>query len=218
MLLNSIKPDILKELHRFHLTLDHLYVLLCYKVEACHLAVFFPDIETQLERKGFSSSSQGSRVLTEKGRLLIEELSNPNFTYIEKSDLKTKFKKIKNTLDERFFEWWKKYPTGDEWEQNGKKFSGTRSFKVKQEDCQVKYLQVINSIPHSDMILAIDYELHLKKKQSLNTGINKLCFMQNTLTYLNQASYLGYIEMAKKANWKKEDIVDQSFANNTMSI
>ena len=37
-----------------------------------------------------------------------------------------------------------------------------------------------------------------KKENSLKTGVNKMTFMQNSLTYLNQSTFEPYIELIKE--------------------
>ena len=48
------------------------------------------------------------------------------------------------------------------------------------------------------MVKALEYEITQKKEESLKKGENKLNFMQNSLTYLNQRTFEPYIELLKE--------------------
>ena len=39
-----------------------------------------------------------------------------------------------------------------------------------------------------------------KKDNSVKTGVNKMTFMQNSLTYLNQRTFEPFIELIKEGN------------------
>ena len=43
--------------------------------------------------------------------------------------------------------------------------------------------------------------------QSIKTGQNKLSFMQNSMTYLNQFTYESFIELVRKGNKVKEEVI-----------
>jgi len=50
------------------------------------------------------------------------------------------------------------------------------------------------------MVEALKYDVMSKKEASIKEGTNKLKYMQNSLTYLNQRSFEGFIELIKKGN------------------
>jgi hypothetical protein len=48
------------------------------------------------------------------------------------------------------------------------------------------------------MIAALEYEVLQKKENSVKVKTNKLTYMQNSLTYLNQRSFEPFIELVKE--------------------
>ena len=51
-----------------------------------------------------------------------------------------------------------------------------------------------------DLLEAIKYEVLQKKENSVKTGVNKMTFMQNSLTYLNQRTFEPFIELIKEGH------------------
>jgi hypothetical protein len=50
----------------------------------------------------------------------------------------------------------------------------------------------------ADLIAALKFDVEQKKENSVKLGTNKLTYMQNSLTYLNQRSYEPFIELIKE--------------------
>ena len=48
------------------------------------------------------------------------------------------------------------------------------------------------------MIAALEYEVLQKKENSVKTKTNRLTFMQNSLTYLNQRTFEPFIELIRE--------------------
>ncbi len=57
-----------------------------------------------------------------------------------------------------------------------------------------------------ELIEALKYDVVQKKEASFKTGNNKLSYMQNSLTYLNQRSFEPFIELIKKGI--RDDAID----------
>jgi hypothetical protein len=112
---------------------------------------------------------------------------------------KEKLAKVKAHADD-FERWWKAYPGTDTFEYNGHKFPGTRAFRAKKEDCQTKFNSILNEGNYTadDMIAAIEFDVLQKKENSFKTKTNRLTFLQNTLTYLNQRTFEPFIELIKE--------------------
>jgi hypothetical protein len=49
-----------------------------------------------------------------------------------------------------------------------------------------------------DLVKALEFDVLQKKENSLKTGTNKLTYMQNSLTYLNQRSFEPFIELIRQ--------------------
>lgn len=96
-----------------------------------------------------------------------------------------------------FDEWWNTYPSTDTFEHRGKKFEGSRGLRVARDDCRVKFSKIMLEGEYSKdcLIGALKLDVHQKKEKSYQTNTNKLSYMQNSLTYLNQRSFEPFIEL-----------------------
>ena len=54
------------------------------------------------------------------------------------------------------------------------------------------------------MIEALNFDVLQKKENSVKTGTNRLSFMQNSFTYLNQRSFEPFIELIKEGGKVEE--------------
>lgn len=112
----------------------------------------------------------------------------------------------KKKTDSDFDKWWTKYPGTDTFSYKGESFTGTRGMRVKKEDCRVKFDNILSEGEYTaqDLIAALEYEILQKKENSLKTKVNRLTFMQNSLTYLNQRSFEPFIELIREGKVIKE--------------
>jgi hypothetical protein len=112
----------------------------------------------------------------------------------------------KKKTDTDFDKWWNKYPGTDTFSYKGESFTGTRGMRVKKEDCKVKFNNILSEGEYTaqDLIAALEYEILQKKENSLKTKVNRLTFMQNSLTYLNQRSFEPFIELIREGKTIKE--------------
>ena len=96
-----------------------------------------------------------------------------------------------------FEEWWKIYPGTDSFEYKGKKFTGTRAIRKGKDECRLKFDKIIleGEYTAAQLIAALNFEILQKKESSLQTSSNRMTFMQNSVTYLNQRAYEPYIEL-----------------------
>lgn len=217
MFLNSIKSDMIFELEKIHLNLSHFYAL-----EKSYNQIFFKvpeNIVSLLVRKNFMLEDGK---LTEEGKKLYELLSDPDFSS-SSVNIKKEIKKVKAEYDARFLEWWTSYPASDAFTKNNMFFPGTRSFRVNKDSCQKKYIDILNGgdTTHEEMVKVIKYIVYLKQKETYNPSDNKMRFIQNTETFLNQGSFYGYIEMMKadkKWNEYKQEDNSNNIANSTLRL
>lgn len=150
------------------------------KLEALHQGII---------RKGLLTENN---LLTLSGKNVLNFLS-------EEATPETKLQK-KVSIDEDEFElWWKAYPGTDTFTHKDKKFSGTRSLRVRKDECKVKLFKILDEGEHkiTDIIAALEYEVLQKKENSVKSGSNKMTFMQNSLTWLNQRTFEPFIELIK---------------------
>jgi hypothetical protein len=112
----------------------------------------------------------------------------------------------KKKTDTDFDTWWNMYPGTDTFTYKSQSFTGTRGMRVKKEDCKVKFNNVLSEGEYTagELIAALQYEVLQKKENSLKTKVNRLTFMQNSLTYLNQRSFEPFIELIREGKTIKE--------------
>ena len=113
-----------------------------------------------------------------------------------KTEGEVKIVKKKASVDE-FETWWKTFPGTDTFTHKGRKFTGSRSLRQNKEDCKIKFNKILLEGDYTAKQLtdALQYDVDQKKDASIKQGTNKLTFMQNSLTYLNQRSYEPFIEL-----------------------
>jgi len=186
----NVTPEQFEELIKRSYNLDILYLLKLideqYDVSPlCKDSMRIAAIYQSLIRKGLITETDDK--LTTLGRDLLEFL-----------DAKCSGKLIRRrpaTTD--FEEWWKLYPGTDSFEYKGKKFTGTRAIRKGKDECRLKFDKIILEGEYTavQLIAALKYEILQKKESSLQTSSNRMTFMQNSVTYLNQRAYEAYIEL-----------------------
>lgn len=143
-------------------------------------------LSQSIHRKGLITAEYK---ITETGTKLLEYL---------KAKTRQKFVKPKISAQE-FDDWWDAYPGTDSFEYLGIKFQGSRSLRSGKEDCRIKFNVILSEKEYTaqELIEAMQHDVHLKKEASYKEKKNKLSFMQNSLTYLNQRSYEPFIELIR---------------------
>jgi UDP-3-O-[3-hydroxymyristoyl] glucosamine N-acyltransferase len=56
-----------------------------------------------------------------------------------------------------------------------------------------------------EIVEALQLEIHQKKEDSVKTGQNKLKYQQNSLTYLNQQSYIPFVDLIRAGHKVKTE-------------
>ncbi len=119
--------------------------------------------------------------IREKGKVLIEEF---NEKPIKEQPLQQIKEENKITNKDKFEEFWSLFPNSDE---HGI-FKKTRLLKAGKENCRRKYTEYLTrGDNHDDIIKALKYEIKLRR--DVNNGQNKLTYMKNSLTWLNQREF-----------------------------
>ena len=137
-----------------------------------------------LLRKGFITEQEK---LTTTGKELLVDLE---------SRVSKKLLKKKETSSE-FDEWWKTFPGTDNFVHKGVSFNGCRALRSSKEDCRIKFDKILleGEYTGKQLIEALKTDVNLKKETSYKTKTNKLSYLQNSLTYLNQRSFEAFITM-----------------------
>jgi hypothetical protein len=113
-------------------------------------------------------------------------------------DSKDRKRIVKPKVESTEFDlWWEAYPRTDTFEYRGKSFTGSRSFRVDKANCRTKFNKIMLEGEYSvrQMVDALNLEVFQKKEKSFKEGSNKMAYMQNSLTYLNQRTFEGFIEL-----------------------
>jgi len=134
--------------------------------------------------------------LTLEGKSLIDFLSTPIDTKIDK----------KRPSSDDFELWWKAYPGTDTFTHHGKSFKGTRAMRVKKDECKIKFNKILGEGEYTanDLIQALELEVNQKKDSSVKSASNRMTFMQNSLTYLNQRTFEVFIELIREGHIAEE--------------
>jgi hypothetical protein len=135
-------------------------------------------------------------LITDDGKVTLVGRELMSFAS-ESSPEATKVKK--RIVVSGFDEWWKAYPGTDTFSHKEKTFNGTRSLRTKKDDCKAKFNKILEEGEYTaqELIDALKFEVEQKKENSVKEKTNKLKFMQNSLTYLNQRTFEPFIELIK---------------------
>lgn len=182
-----------EELHNKGYTLDMLYILETLTSEPGLdelSSIKLQNIHQSLVRKG---------LLTEKNKLSVTGKDVLDFFYSD--DEKISYSLKKNVTD-WFEQWWKTYPGTDNFIHKGVTFNGSRSLRVKKDDCKAKLKKILDEGEYNinELVEALKYEIFQKKENSVKTKTNKMSFMQNSLTYLNQRTFEPFIELIREGH------------------
>ena len=176
-------------------SLDHIFLLKMIHEQLDLLPLMTESVKItalvqSLVRKGLITEA-GDKLTTMGTELLVF------------MDTKDPGKIVKKKVDISIFEeWWKAFPGTDTFSYKGKTFSGSRSMRVSKDDCRIKFDKILleGEYTAQDLIDALKFDVLQKKEASVYQGKNKLTYMQNSLTYLNQRSYEPFIELIKEGS------------------
>lgn len=189
----KITPYHFEELIKKSYSLDVIYLLKLveqqYDIQPlCEGSMKISALYQTLIRKGLISETDEK--ITIQGKELLK--------FIETQEA-TKIVKRKPATSE-FEEWWKAYPGTDTFTHKGKKFSGARSLRQNKDECRIKFDKILLEGEYTavQLIEALNFDVLQKKENSVKTMTNRLTYMQNSLTYLNQRSYEPFIELIKE--------------------
>jgi len=176
-------------------SLDHIFLLKMIHEQLDLLPLMTESVKItalvqSLVRKGLITEA-GDKLTTMGTELLVF------------MDTKDPGKIVKKKVDISIFEeWWKAFPGTDTFSYKGKTFSGSRSMRVSKDDCRIKFDKILleGEYTAQDLIDALKLDVQQKKDASVEQNKNKLTYMQNSLTYLNQRSYEPFIELIKEGS------------------
>lgn len=171
-------------------TLDIVYILLLAENDVdvrklCGESVKLKTLFQTVVRKG---------LITDEGKLTLS--GKAVIAYLDEANEDDKLVKLKMKT-EGFDKWWKSYPGTDNFTHNGRTFKGSRTLRQNKEECRLKFNKIIEEGEYTEeqLISALEYDVLQKKTASAKNNTNKLTFMQNSLTYLNQRTFEPIIEL-----------------------
>lgn len=147
----------------------------------------FSALYQSIVRKGLITAENN---LTLEGKNIIEFLDKEDNILV----------KVKANVND-FDKWWKAYPATDTFICKNRKFPGTRALRTKKDDCKNKLNKILLEGDYTidQLIKALEIEVQQKVENSYKTGQNKLSYMQNSLTYLNQRTFEPFIGLIGEA-------------------
>lgn len=155
-----------------------------------------------LTRKGLISDEKNLTLLGHEVLAFLDKKKSPDSKLARKKDITNEFKL-----------WWKSYPGTDTFSYKGKSFKGTRSMRVKEADCKIALYKILEEGEYTidQLIAALKFETEQKMQNSVKENSNKLKYMQNSLTYLNQRTFEPYIELlGQNIEFNQESVVDST--------
>jgi len=188
----NVTPSHFEQLLKQSYSLDHIFLL---KLVEANIdiqpltdgSMKIAGLYQSLVRKGLVSDV--TQEITQIGRELL--------TFAD-SEVKQPMKKLKQKSSD-FDAWWNAFPSTDNFEHNGKKFSGSRGLKRNREECRIKFNKILAEGDYTadDIVNATLLDVFLKKQASVKNGDNRMSFIQNSFTYISQRSFEPFLEMIK---------------------
>lgn len=182
-----------KDLQEAGLDMNTLFILECFS-EGTDITKHIQSSKIEAWKQNLIRNDYISDgfILTKKGTEVLSSLKRGR---LPAQEAKIKEQEAKSAFDI----WWAAYPPTDNFIHEGKRFSGSRGFRVKKDECKKKFLKIVESGEHTaeEMVEALKVEVSMKKEASIRDGANKLSYMNNSLTYLNQCVYENFIDIAK---------------------
>ena len=188
----KLTPSHFEQLIKQSYSLDHIYLLKLIEASVDIQSMVdgsmkIAGLYQSLVRKGLVSD------VTQEITLLGREL----LTFADTEEKKQIVKMKPLTSD--FDMWWNAFPSTDNFEHRGRKFTGSRGLKRSRDDCRIKFNKILAEGEYTAKLItdATALDVFLKKEASFKNNENRLSYLQNSLTYLVQRSFEPFIEMVQ---------------------
>jgi hypothetical protein len=189
-----ISPQKFEELIKKSYNLDIIYLLKLIEnqydvVPLYENSMRLTAIYQSLIRKGLITKDEEKLTTVGKDLLLFVDESTTEKKFVKKKPKSTYFE-----------EWWKEYPSTDTFKYKGKSFKGTRAIRKDKNSCKVKFDVILleGEYTAEQLIKALKFEVMQKVTMSVKSGQNRITYMQNSLTYLNQRTYEAFMEIMEE--------------------
>jgi len=99
-----------------------------------------------------------------------------------------------------FDEWWEAFPASDHFEYKGRIFTGSRTMRVKKEDCKLKFNAILNEgkFTARQIIDATKFLVTLKKENSFKKKSNELSYLNNSYKFINESLFAPFVDIMKQ--------------------
>lgn len=188
----KLTPSHFEQLIKQSYSLDHIYLLKLVEASVDIQSMIdgsmkIAGLYQSLVRKGLVSD------VTQEITLLGREL----LTFADTEE-KKQIVKMKPLVSD-FENWWNAFPSTDNFEHRGRKFTGSRGLKRSRDDCRIKFNKILAEGEYTAQLItdATMLDVFLKKEASFKNNENRLSYLQNSLTYLVQRSFEPFIEMVQ---------------------
>lgn len=187
----DINESQIKALSKVGMSISHFWLLhLLYNSE---VVVRIPQIRERklLEDRGLIDKKS----ILLAGKVFYEQIVD---TQLELSPEGKK--KVDEVVDNGFVEVWSIYPSSANFTYRGMQFRSDRALKGNKKVCEMLYNAAIASgeITKDKLIAAIKYQVEEAKKQSFETGQNRLQFLPGFEPYLRQAKYCAFLDVVEE--------------------
>jgi hypothetical protein len=166
------------------------------------------------EKRDISSLLQSAKINNLYATLKRKELITENedkITTLGQDLIVFMNTKIRKSLPRRedsskFAEWWDAYPGTNSFSYKGQEFKGERSLRVNKDKCREEFDKIILSGEYTEdeLIKALNYQVNQIKERSVEQRTNKLTYLQNSLTYLNQRTFDPFVEIIREGKQIEE--------------
>lgn len=180
--------------------------------------------------KGFKIDNRVSRInsymqlmrrrgiLTEDNNISVE--GRKLLEYYRSEEIENLSLLQKEEKDVIFEQWWNAYPATNGFVWEGRKFPSTRSLRAQKDKCYEKFNSILlkGNYTADDLIKALELEVVSKKMSSYKKKTNELTYMHNSLTYLNQDDYMGFVEMIRSGEKVNSSVEKSEISDNSVNI
>lgn len=183
-------------------TLDMIFLLKLVQKEKCNIRLL---CEGKPKLAALYQGMIRKHLITEDCKLMVEGKNLLDFIASDDSvDLEKTAVIVK---DDEFEKWWAAFPGTDAFTHKGKKFAGSRGLKRSKDDCRLVINKILKEEEYTmdELVEALKLDVYMKMEASLKAETNKLSYMQNSLTYLNQRSFEPFIELVRQGSKPKEE-------------
>jgi len=196
-MLEKISLTQIKQLHELRLNLDHLWAL--DRLVAGKPVDEDSVIVQGLKRKLFLVDN----TVTPAGKEFYEMIVNMK-PLDSNISAKAVIKKQRDAGNAHFNEWWKVYPSSNEFTYKGKNFAGLQKKNLNKTECCAKFMEITatGEFTPEQVIEGTKNHIETAKEQSFRTGDNKLTYIPNSLRYLRERYFEPFIN---KKVAKQED-------------